>query len=785
MNSAQTHEQHHGSHDAPGQGGEEGDDPVVATFDVFNAASLGGSLHLFQFPLRAAYRPYEASSMQMAVTNGALEFVDTPRQGGTTVGGGPPSVSPSVINACSRVLLSCEFDTFNYADSFAHQQQSAAGSAAFGHHPERQRAIPGHVLRKLGASASGVKQEEDLSVDNEVPAPLPTLMDDASTAGSAARYRYCLRSEPFLPRSEYAVGVFRDGGLHLTTLSTIQQFTPVIPSPHSNTPTPSSSLSRGKRPVASAAVPDFCNGLWVEDEHCSRKPADDNGSFQATSVGPIADMIQRQLRRQRSFAINTDVASTRSVDYFRANTVESSVIGKRLLCSSRVAALSHAPGLVGSPASSGASFGRGQKPQEAIFPLERIVDHGATLQREYVLGHSGDVSIMNQVRDLIQSSQVLSMRSLMALLVPPTSSALPYVPMEAVFDALRSCALYLHGVWVAKVNERSFKGNSAAMREVILWKFWQSTDGMVRREDLNRLVPSRGSAMVATIKSILESISILSTGGSPHDRLWRLKELPQSSVECEALRSAFAQDFPSEYQFQQAAWAKRVHQIAAHIPSLESGKLIRSLAIATAAPTLSSSSASASPNRNAQRTHHPPASGSTTMPGNERSTPTDAAIVTQVRNFTRRLFLEHGVINKQRAKELISKARTDQFPDASNAMLSAGVQSEVHQFTVSTWVLKELHEPETDLFRPFLLSAILELDNFESRVVVQRASELYHKHLEAQGKLVGSSGGGDVSSNAAGQNIPQRVVQRVLSEVAVYRSAERLWHVKSGNIQQQ
>ena len=51
---------------------EEDDDPVIATFDVFNVSSLAGSLHLFQYPLRAAFRPYEASSISMAVTSGCV-----------------------------------------------------------------------------------------------------------------------------------------------------------------------------------------------------------------------------------------------------------------------------------------------------------------------------------------------------------------------------------------------------------------------------------------------------------------------------------------------------------------------------------------------------------------------------------------------------------------------------------------------------------------------------------------------------------------------------------------
>ncbi|CUG87616.1 Hypothetical protein, putative [Bodo saltans] len=533
-----------------------------------------------------------------------------------TAGG---SSSSSVVQPFSRVLLSCEFDTFNHAESFSKPSNVNASSAA-GASPYRsqQRSSTSRMSALMGGSSDGEAKDEFSMDDFNDHHQQQQQQHGASS--SSHRYRYSLRSEPFIPRSEYAVGVFRDGALHLTTVASVQQFTPVISSSASAVNSARMAAKQQQRSNSGNSnvaafggvpnIPEFCSGLLVEEDHCSRKPSDENhtnggnnggsgGGLQA--IGPIADMIQRQLRRQRSFAINTDATATKVVEYFRSNTVESGVISRRLSASTTSSSSSNTRG---DTANHKLYSSNPVLAMKTIFPMERIVDHGATLQREFLLKHSADVSISNQIRDLIQSSQVMSLSSLLRLLVPPTATT--PISIDAVLEALRGSAFFMHGVWVAKSNERVFRGNSAAMREVILLKFWQSPDGTVRREELNSLVVNRGSAMVAIIKSILESVSTLLTSSTPENRRWVLKEMSEDAQVREELCRTFSEQHPNEYQFQQAAWTKRVQQILSHIPVLDSGKFVRGLAMAaTAAAATSGSNGSslmASPIRNRNST---------------------------------------------------------------------------------------------------------------------------------------------------------------------------------------
>lgn len=78
----------------------ETDDPVVAEYPVFAAQTLGRVLHLFQYPLRTAARPYEASITNLSVTAGV----------GSDAGGAAPSPT-------SRFFMDVTLDTSS-SDSF-------------------------------------------------------------------------------------------------------------------------------------------------------------------------------------------------------------------------------------------------------------------------------------------------------------------------------------------------------------------------------------------------------------------------------------------------------------------------------------------------------------------------------------------------------------------------------------------------------------------------------------------------------------------------------------------
>ena len=75
--------------------------------------------------------------------------------------------------------------------------------------------------------------------------------EESEAEKSGLVYRYTLQSQPFTSRSHYAVGVFHGNELHLTHVSSLQRFVPVL----RNNPTRS-------LPVGA---------LRVEEAHCSKQ----------------------------------------------------------------------------------------------------------------------------------------------------------------------------------------------------------------------------------------------------------------------------------------------------------------------------------------------------------------------------------------------------------------------------------------------------------------------------------------------------------------------------------
>lgn len=712
---------------------EDDDDPVIATFDVCNATSLAESLHLFQYPLRTADRPYENHSIEMYVTSGA-ELAPS----GALPAATPSSASmrglgaaqqASVLQPLSRVTLQCVLDSFQFSQNFP---ASAAGS-------------------RFSLKSASLMKSEDEGDD----------ISGTQMPSDQYRYRYALYSEPAQSRSDYAVGIFRDGALHLTPVSSVRQFGPAV--------------GRNKALAQHRGSGGSTGALNVEEEHASRKPDD------ALVSGPIADILMRQLRRQRSYAINGDAKTSQRVEYYKSDTVESNTVAKRLLSSTLAVSVPASSSSAGKP--------RPVRPVEAVFPADGTLIDNTVGRKEFVWKFAADVGIAAQVRDLITSCQIISVEHLMKLLVPPSGGQLSGATtdasvLESVYEGLRASAMMLHGVWIAKTSEL-FRGNAAAMRELILLQFWKSADGTVKRDDVVKLIGGKrggvSSAQAATIKEILETIAYVDFGVAPADRRWRLRELPGdgSAAAIAAFLKAFEQARPQDAQFQARAWSKREEPILSHVSFLEAGKLCRTLYLpsstaATQQQQPATTSASASPLKMVAR---PAASSSLSgssavSPGSVAGSTLNDPNVEKVREFTRALFVEHGVINKQRAKEMISKAREEHFPHATNQMLSVAVQEEVQQFTAATWALKVLKLPQVDMYRPAIMAAALELDNFESSVVIARAIAIFNQRAQDQGKL----------DFAPITSMPTTVTDRVLREIAIFRQGERLWHLKSGNI---
>lgn len=548
----------------------------------------------------------------------------------------------------------------------------------------------------------------------------------------AHSYHYALQSHPFQPHCDYAVGFIVDGAIHLTPVATIQQFTPII------------------KPV---------------EINAAHRVAEAFVSTPSTPIVPglaISDCIHRELLRQRSVVLNADAASAKELQHFPISSVESRAMRRRLW----------------SPAYEMSSFARGashQRPvcraEDSLFPPELLILGGVSggedavaargLLRRYADRHS----VLEQVLVLVQRAQVVTLPELRELVTPPDPAffASPAAPQqrprdrvtdEELLEALRESAVWIHGVWVSKTAPR-FKSTAAALREVVLLYFFESPDGFLFRRELNKLVSS--VVLQRTIKEILESVAVLNSDElDPTKRVWRLKHVPVDAVaRAEMIRTA-EETHPQEITFQRMQWVKLKPYIMAHLSAINAGQPVTRLHLAGqrqnggGSDVANTSSAAA-------------AAGAVPASFKDEQL---APIVA----YIRRLFLEHGVLNKQRAKELVMKGKQQNYPEATNSMLSAALQRSVQPFTSSTWVLKTLDDPAVDLCRPLILETALELVNFEARAFNTSLEE------KRQRRFAGD-GGNKVSSEEM-----QKAVPRVLAEVAVYKQHERLWHLKSGNV---
>ncbi|KAF8294412.1 hypothetical protein TcYC6_0103310 [Trypanosoma cruzi] len=669
---------------------DDDDDEVIATYNVY-ASPLQQQLHIFQFPLRRKTQPYETDEVRLFVTEGV-----------THVGkeATPPSASSaSILSPSSRLTMHCRLDTFG-SSSFvepSHQQQ---------------RQLP-------------MQQTEDRFCRGE--------------QQRRNSYHYALQSHPFQPRCDYAVGFIVDGAIHLTPVSTIQQFTPIV------------------KPTTLSAA---------------HRVGDEFTSVQSTPIVPglaISDRINREMLRQRSVMLNTDAATAKELQYFPIGSVESMAMRRRL-CSATYDVSSLAQ-TVGNQRSN-------TQTEDSLFPPELLISGGisggedAAVAGSLLRRYAHRYSVLDQVLVLLQRCQVMKLTELRELVVfpdqtlvppPPSPSTARQQPQGGVTDkqlleALREVAVWMHGVWVSKTASR-FKGTVAALREVILLQFFESEDASLARSEVNKLV--NGTALRRTVKEILESVATLNSNEpDPTKRVWRLRHVPADA----ALRRVMLQDAENahrqEVTFQRMQWEHFRPHIKAHINAINAGMPVSRLLLAT--------------RRHGMGTDATKLTGAAVVAAGASPASFKEDDLAPIVAHIRRLFLEYGVLNKQRAKELVMKGKQQHYPDATNPMLSAALQRCVQTFTNATWVLKQLGEPKVDRYRPLILETAVELVNFELRA--------FHALLEEKRRQQSADEGRGSDGDGVNHEEMQRIVSRVLAEVAVFKQHERLWHIKSGNV---
>jgi hypothetical protein len=274
-----------------------------------------------------------------------------------------------------------------------------------------------------------------------------------------------------------------------------------------------------------------------------------------------------------------------------------------------------------------------------------------------------------------------------------------------------------------------------------------------------------------TAKEILQSVSVLSEHSVPDQRVWRLRGVPASEAQRLALVAEFQAQHPMDFQFQQQLWVKRGPAVMSHIDTLNGGRVVRQLYLGAENTVLPSPS----PARPVGLTINTGSANSISSPASAPPptiNPSDPTIAS-IRQFVRRIFLEHGVINKQRVKELLLRAKERDFPLANGPAFLFAVNEECQTFTPSTFVLRSV-DREVDRWRPEVLRSAVEMQVFEAKALLQHVAQRAATDREARG-LPPAEG----ESAAA---IPPSVATRIVSEIAEYKQGERLWHVKSGNI---
>ena len=588
----------------------------------------------------------------------------------------------------------------------------------------------------------------------------------AGESGEDAKssYHYVLASQPFQGRSEYAVGFLKGQELHLTPVSTIQQFTPVIRAANTSTVRDIEDvpLHLRKKVMAEREAHAVVGPRTVEEAHSSHKAED------AVVGGPIGEIVNRQMRRLRSVALNGDAKNSTRLEFYSHHSVESRGVLRRLLCTTS----SNAPAATSQRLPAASAVG----PTKAYFPTDSAstTDSGVTLAKHIVTRFAAEHSVAVQIKDLMASAQVLTVAAVRRT-VKATNAQSVETPAtnQQVVEGLRQCAAFMHGVWIAKANEE-FRGNNAALREVVLLHFARSASGALKRSAIIDLFNRRVIApqlLSTTLKDVLASVACLTQDADPNNRVWRLRGVPVDDAERTLLVSSFQAEFPLDFQFQQQFWQKRGAAIMSHVDVINGGRLIRQLFL-VGQPAQSEANAAASTSRGAGLTINTASSATTAAAPSLSSLSATDPLIMSIRQFVRRIFTEHGVINKQRVKEMLLRNKESSFPTATGPAFLFAVNEECQTFTAPTFVLRSI-DREVDKFRPDFLKVAAEMQTFESKAFVQRVTEQMALDREAQGLPTGE---------APAVNIPASIATRIISEIAEYKQGERLWHVKSGNI---
>eukprot|EP00796_Vickermania_ingenoplastis_P004234 gene4234-3058_t len=198
-------------------------------------------------------------------------------------------------------------------------------------------------------------------------------------------HRYNLQSKPFQPRSDYVVAYLDSNGFHITPVSTIQQFTPLLD--------------------------DGCSSATLS--HLG----DDSTPVSQPNPGQVNAKPQREFLKQRSDMLGKDAMTAKEIHVCGLNSEESISLRHQLSSLTLETANVNIPHI------------SKEQIENSLFPPEVYCGKGdhSTIVRRF----ASHYSVEQRVRELMSRCQILPLNVIM--------DSLPF--FEAVF--------FMHGVWVS------------------------------------------------------------------------------------------------------------------------------------------------------------------------------------------------------------------------------------------------------------------------------------------------------------------------------------------------
>lgn len=428
----------------------DGDDEVLAVIPVYNANSLSGSLHVFQCPARSASNPYQHDVVNIYFSRDPS--VPGQRSTDSFSAGSAPHTGPvrgaelgkpQLITPHSRVTMECSLDTF-HSPSFRPKQQS------------------------------------DDCMSDELVRSAEQKRHSIHGGGGEYEYTYTLQSRPFNARSNYLITCINGDGIHLSSVGTVQQFTPLLVSAttdaegcdeeaFANATGERCTVGRGgggmpRIPLTFCSIP---------------------GSSGVAS-GAAYERVRREMMRQRSSMLNALAEAAERLVYVKQGTPRSVQLRQQLLCTSR----EHLFALHGLTEPKKAQASR---VANSLFPPEILISGAITggeeaMQSTIMHSFASYFPVAEQVQQLMMRCQVLPFHVIREyIFVRPGQESDSSAPQldNMIVGSLRFCAVYMHGVWVNRMDEQ-FKGAVAALREVILLEFVSHPRALLSRRQLYR-----------------------------------------------------------------------------------------------------------------------------------------------------------------------------------------------------------------------------------------------------------------------------------------------------------